>query len=132
MVRKYDSYVSFSASSGEANGLALVLVVGVDLSQAALYLGLKPRRKSWKRDIVSIGFTVVPHIAQISSGLEEGCGAFAERFGWGGSELIFGWGWFELILLGRRGVREREEWISPLRFLGVFVGLDGKSSRSKS
>jgi len=32
MVRKYDSYVSFSASSGEANGLALVLVVGVDLS----------------------------------------------------------------------------------------------------
>jgi len=31
-VRRYNSYVSFSASSREANGLALVLVVGVDLS----------------------------------------------------------------------------------------------------
>jgi len=59
-------------------------------------------------------------------------GAFAERFGWGGSELIFGLGWSALIWLRRRRVREREEWISPLRFLGVFVGLHGKSRGSES
>ena len=48
-----------------------------------------------------------------------------------GAELLFGWGWSELIQLGRRGVREREEWISPLRFLGVLVRLSGSESRER-
>ena len=36
-----------------------------------------------------------------------------------------------MILLGQRGVREREEWISPLRFLGVFVGLADQSHENR-
>ena len=61
---------------------------------------MNPRKKSRKRDIVSVRFTVVPHIARISSGSDEGCGAFAERFGWGWEEGGNGRGWSELFGLG--------------------------------
>ena len=63
-------------------------------------MGLEPRRKSRKGDVVSFRFTVVPHVARVSSGLDEGCGGFAAKFGW-------------LSRVGWRGVRGREEWMSP-------------------
>ena len=73
----------------------------MDLSWAAMvgiwgWSTLEPHRKLRKGDVVSVRFTVVPHIAQISSGSDEGCGGFAEKFGW-------------LSRLGWRRVRGREE-----------------------
>jgi len=59
-------------------------------------LGLEPRRKSRKGDVVSVRFTVVPRVARVSSGLDEGCGGFAAKFGW-------------LSRVGWRRVRGREE-----------------------
>ena len=74
------------------------------------YLGLEPRRKSRTLFLLNLRLFLILR----TSGLDEGCGGFAEKFGW-------------------RRVRGREEWMSPLTFLGVFVGLDRKTSgRSRS
>ena len=77
---------------------------------------------------------MVPHIARISSGSSVGA-AGAERLGAdeGGidkcvpSELGLSLNkslWYALRAATRRGVVDvREEWISPLRFLGVLSGV---------
>ena len=84
--------------------------------------------------MVSARLTVVPQMALISSGSSEGA-AGAERLGaaldigtsrWVPSELRLSGSAF--LTEGRRarradavGVMEKDEWMSPRRFLGVFV-----------
>lgn len=75
--RRYDSYSTTSPCSGEENARVRS---PSSLSCATRYLGLNPLRKSRKSFIVSARFTVVPQIARISSGSEDGA-AGAERAG---------------------------------------------------